>query len=168
MFESPESFDALLRPHPGGPASSLAAVAASPLPSPADRQRLIQAYRQDPGTFKRYAATFDTATNGLMVGRWLLSLHVTNPPPDSTSLQFPKQMRVDAWGRPLCILPLANSSLAVISGGPSHIPCNALPITTAQLQDASREIFEGPNGIVVTITRPKPPGASRPTTPAHN
>ena len=163
-----ESFTGRLPGRPGDPGYDLAMLAVTSMSSPADKQRLIQAYRQDPEKFKRYAAMGNTAANGELIGGWLLSHHVVNPPPDSTSLEIPKHLKFDAWARPLCILPLANSSLAVISGGPSHIPCNALPLTAAQLEDASREIFEGPNGIVVTITRPKPPGASRPTTPAHN
>lgn len=165
LFESPTGS---IPRRPGDPGFDLVMLVETSSSSPTDKRRLIQAYRQDPEKFKRDAAMGNTAINGILIGGWLLSRRVTSPPPDSTSLQLPSHMKFDAWGRPLCILTLSGSGVAVISGGPSHIPCNSLPVTAAQLEDSSRRVFEGPNGTVVTITRPKPPAASTPTTPAHN
>src|ERR1700683_4322706 len=138
LFESPTG---LLPSRPGDPGSDLATLAIASISSPADKERLIRAYRHDPEKFKRYAAMGHTATNGFLIGGWLLSRRITSPPPDSTSLQLPSHMKVDAWGRPLCILTLRGSGLAVISGGPGPIPPHPPPARPAPPHTFSPAVF---------------------------
>jgi len=48
--------------------------------------------------------------------------------------------------------------LAVLSGGPSRLSCDALPLTPEQIAKSSRSLYAGPSDVVVVVAlRPRQP-----------
>ena len=121
-------------------------------------QGLIDAYQKDPQKFKRYADMFDTAMNATKVGDVVLRQRRSHPPRTSEPLQMEADVKVDAWGSPFCIIPLGEK-VAVVSGGPSRLSCDALPVTPEQIGKSNRNVYAGPSDVVVVIaTRSQQPG----------
>ena len=121
-------------------------------PRPADSKGvgLIEAYQKDPQRFKRYAEMFDTATNAKLVGDFLLLQAGLHPPRTSESLLMDTKLKVDAWGYPFCIIPVGER-VAVVSGGPSHLSCDALPLNAQQIANSNRSVYAGTSEVVVVI-----------------
>jgi hypothetical protein len=111
---------------------------------------LIEAYQKDPQRFKRYAEMLDTATNAKQVGDFLLRQDALHPPRTSDSLPMDTKLKVDAWGNPFCIIPVGKR-VAVVSGGPSHLSCDALPLSAQQIAASSRSLYAGPGDLVVLV-----------------
>jgi len=136
QLEGKTGLDALLAPAPGG----------------GKGEGLIKAYQENPQKFKRYAEMLDTAMNAKKVGET-----ASRPPRTSESLAMEANLRVDAWGSPFCIIPVG-ARVAVVSGGPARLSCDALPLTAAQIAGSHRNIYAGPSGIVVVIAAPQDAG----------
>jgi hypothetical protein len=113
---------------------------------------LIAAYQRDPQKFKRYSEMFDTAMNAKQVGDMVLKQDISHLPATSESLQMEPKLKVDAWGNPFCIIPTAER-IAIVSGGPSHVSCNNLPVTKEQVAQSSRSLYAGASDVVVVIAR---------------
>jgi hypothetical protein len=111
---------------------------------------LIEAYQKDPQKFKRYAEMLDTATNAKQVGDVLLRQATLNPPRTSESLLMDTKLKVDAWGNPFCIISLGQR-VAIVSGGPSHLSCDALPLSAQQIAVSNRSLYTGPSDVVIVI-----------------
>jgi len=116
-------------------------------------QGLIEAYQKDPQKFKRYAQMLDTATNARQVGDAILRENGALSVRTSESLAIEVNYRVDAWGKPFCIIPVGER-VAVVSGGPSRLSCDALPLTPEQIAKSNRTMYAGPSDVVVVITAP--------------
>ena len=52
---------------------------------------------------------------------------------------------------PFCIIPLLDKRLAVVSGGPSHLSCDALPLNAEQIGRSNKSMYAGPFDVVVVI-----------------
>jgi hypothetical protein len=113
---------------------------------------LIAAYQRDPQKFKRYADMFDTAMNGKKVSDVVLKQDISQLPATSECLQMEPKVKVDAWGSPLCIIPVGEK-VAVISGGPSHLSCDNLPMSKEQIAKSNRNLYAGANDVVVVIAQ---------------
>lgn len=144
-LEGKTGLDALLAPTPGGGGG----------------EGLIKAYQENPQRFKRYAEMLDTAMNAKEVGEMLLQQTASRPPRTSESLAMEANLRVDAWGNPFCIIPVG-ARIAVVSGGPTRLSCDALPLTAAQIAGSHKNIYAGPSGIVVVIAAPQDAGHTLP------
>lgn len=120
-------------------------------------QGLIEAYQKDPQKFKRYADMLDTAMNAKQVGDVVLRQGGSHLPRTSEPLQMEANLKVDAWGSPFCIIPI-DEKVAVVSGGPSRLSCDALPLTPEQIAKSKRNLYAGPSDVVVVIAlRPQQP-----------
>jgi hypothetical protein len=118
---------------------------------------LIDAYKKDPEKFKRYAEMLDSATNAKKVGVALLRENNAHPPKTSDLLLIDEKVKLDAWGSPFCIIPV-KGKVAIVSGGPSHLACDALPITPKQIAISSRTLYAAPlDVVVVTVSQPSAP-----------
>jgi len=113
-------------------------------------QGLIEAYQKDPQKFKRYADMLDTAMNAKQVGEAVLRQDGSHRPRTSESLTMDVKLKVDAWGSPFCIIPVGER-VAVVSGGPSRLSCDALPLTAEQIGKSNRNLYAGPSDVVVVI-----------------
>ena len=122
----------------------------APVPADGKGQGLIAAYQKDPQKFKRYADMLDTAMNAKQVGDVLLQDGQSHPPRTSEHLPMEAKLKVDAWGSPFCIIPVGQK-LAVISGGPSRLSCDALPWTREQIANSDKNMYAGPFDVVVVI-----------------
>lgn len=111
---------------------------------------LIEAYQKKPQRFKRYAEMFDTATNAKQVGDVLLRQAALHPPLTSESLLMNAKLKVDAWGNPFCIIAVGER-VAIVSGGPSQLSCDALPLSAQQIAASNRAVYAGPSDVVVVI-----------------
>jgi hypothetical protein len=60
------------------------------------------------------------------------------------------KLKVDAWGNPFCINAVGER-VAVVSGGPSHLSCDALPLSAQQIAASNRSLYAGPSDVVVVI-----------------
>ena len=129
--------------------SGLEALFAS-APSGNKGQGLIEAYQKDPQKFKRYAEMLDTAMNAKHVGDVLLQDGQSHPPRTSEHLPMEAKLKVDAWGSPFCII-VVGQKLAVVSGGPSRLSCDALPLTREQIANSHKNMYAGPSDVVVVI-----------------
>ena len=107
-------------------------------------QGLIEAYQKNPQKFKRYADLLDKAMNAKQVGYVVLRQAGSHPPRISEPLQMDANLKVDAWGSPFCIIPVGES-VAVVSGGPSRLSCDALPLTSEQIAKSNRNMYAGPS-----------------------
>lgn len=115
-------------------------------------QGLIDAYQKDPQKFRRYADMLDTAMSAKQVGDAVLRQDVSHRPRTSEPLTMDAKQKVDAWGSPFCIIPVGKG-VAVVSGGPSHLACDSLPLTAEQIAKSNRNLYAGPSDIVVVIAR---------------
>ena len=122
-------------------------------PSDNKGRGLIEAYQKDPQKFKRYAQMLDTATNAKQVGDAILREHVAHSARTSESLAIEANHKIDAWGQPFCIIPVGER-VAVVSGGPSRLSCDALPLTPEQIAKSNRTMYAGPSDVVVVIAAP--------------
>jgi hypothetical protein len=95
----------------------------------------------------------DTAANAKQVGEAILRENAKDSAQPSESFTIEDKLKVDAWGNPFCIIPVGQR-VAVVSGGPSHLPCNALPLTPEQIAKSNRMIYAGPSDVVVVIAVP--------------
>jgi hypothetical protein len=129
--------------------TSLDALFAS-VPADGKGQGLIAAYQKDPQKFKRYADMLDTAMNAKQVGDILLQDGRSHPPRTSEHLPMEAKLKVDAWGSPFCII-VVGQKLAVVSGGPSRLSCDALPLTREQIANSHKNMYAGPSDVVVVI-----------------
>jgi hypothetical protein len=158
IFSAPQlKAEAVPTAQPEGKSGLDALFASAP---PANKgQGLIEAYQKDPEKFKRYAAMLDTAMNAKQVGDVVSRQDSSHLPRTSEALTMAENVKVDAWGNPFCIVP-AGEKLAIVSGGPSRISCDALPLTAEQITKSSRNIYAGPSDVVVLIAmrvrRPRP------------
>jgi hypothetical protein len=132
--EGKSGLDALLAPPPAG----------------SNAVGLIEAYQKDPQRFKRYAEMLDTAMNAKQVGDLLLRQAASRLPPTSESLVMDPKLKVDAWGNPFCIIPVGER-VAVVSGGPSRLSCDALPLNAQQIAGSNRSLYAGPSDVVVVV-----------------
>lgn len=140
-------------------------------PQDVNSEGLIEEYRKNPQKFKRYALMLDTAMNAKQVG-YVLSRRAATPlPRTSESLAMDSNLKVDAWGRPFCIID-ASGKVAVVSGGPSKLSCDALQLTPQQIISSAKDVYAGPSDVVVVIAKPEDssnPGRTRETpTPISN
>lgn len=115
-----------------------------------DHEGLIAAYQKNPREFARYARMYDTAMNAKKVAQVVVQFPESKLPPDSSLLSMDSNERVDAWGSPFCLIS-TKGKLAVVSGGPAKIRCDALPLTPEQIGDSTRTIFSAPSDVVVVI-----------------
>lgn len=122
----------------------------APLPANSKSVGLIEAYQKDPQRFQRYAEMLDTAMNAKQVGDVLLRQAPSHSPRTSEPLLMDAKLKVDAWGNPFCIIPVGER-VAVVSGGPSHLSCDALPLNAQQIAVSSRNLYAGPSDVVVVI-----------------
>jgi hypothetical protein len=137
--------------------SGLDALLASP-PAGNKSRGLIEAYQKDPKRFKRYAEMLDTAMNAKQVGDVLISQATTSRPSrTSESLLMDAKLKVDAWGNLFCIIPVGER-VAVVSGGPSHLSCDALPLTAQEIANSNRSLYAEPSDVVVVIVTRQPGG----------
>jgi hypothetical protein len=113
-------------------------------------QGLIEAYQKDPQKFKRYADMLDTAMNAKQVGDVVLRQGGSHLPRTSEPIQMEAHLKVDAWGSSFCIIPIGEK-VAVVSGGPSRLSCDALPLTPEQIAKSNRNLYAGPSDVVVVI-----------------
>lgn len=125
----------------------------APVSSDSKRQGLVDACRKQPQRFKRYAQMLDTATNAKQVGDTILHENAAHSARTSESITIKANLKVDAWRSPFCIIPVA-ARVAVVSGGPSHLSCDALPLTPEQIAKSNRTIYAGPSDVVVVIASP--------------
>lgn len=132
--------------------SDLNALSAS-VPTGNKGQGLIEEYRKDPQKFKRYAEMLDTAMNAKQVGDAELRQDVSHSLRTSEPLAMDAKLKVDAWGNPFCIIP-AGERVAIVSGGPSRLACDALPLTAEQIAKSNRSLYAGPSDVVVFIAMP--------------
>jgi hypothetical protein len=114
---------------------------------------LIAAYQKDPQKFRRYAEMLDTAMNAKQVGDVVLKQDISRLPVTSESLPMATKLKVDAWGNPFCIIPL-RGKVAVVSGGPSHLSCNKLPVSRDQIANSERNLYAAGDDVVVVIAQP--------------
>ncbi len=56
------------------------------------------------------------------------------------------KLKVDAWGNPFCIIPVSER-VAIVSGGPSHLSFDALPLNAQQITVSSRSLYAGPSDV---------------------
>lgn len=122
-------------------------------PSANKGQGLMEAYQKDPQKFKRYAQMLDTATNAKQVGDAILRENVAHSARTSESLAIEANPKIDAWGQPFCIIP-GGERVAVVSGGPSRLSCDALPLAPEQIAKSNRTMYAGPSDVVVVIAVP--------------
>lgn len=113
---------------------------------------LIAAYQKDPQKFKRYAEMLDTAMNAKQVGDVVLKRNISQLPATSETLQMEPHLKVDAWGSPFCIIPFGEK-VAIVSGGPSHLPCDNLPMSKEQIAKSNKNLYAGANDVVVVIAQ---------------
>jgi hypothetical protein len=118
---------------------------------------LIEEYQKDPKKFKRYAEMLDTAMNAQQVGEVLLGQEASHPPQTSASLPMDTKLKIDAWGNPFCIIPVGER-IAVVSGGPSRLSCDALPLNAHQIANSNKSLYAGPSDVVVVIVAHHPVG----------
>lgn len=109
-------------------------------------QGLIAAYRKDPQKFQGYADMFDTAMNAKQVGGLVLRQGGSHPPRTSEPLQMDAKLKVDAWGNPFCIIPIA-ATVAVVNSSATY---------TAQGSQNSPSIL-GSSAISMWHESPSPP-----------
>src|SRR5262249_4020229 len=124
--------------------------------SPADSRHpgLIDAYKKDPEKFQRYAEMLDTAMNAKKVGDVLVREGNEHLPRTSDLLVMDEKVKLDAWGSPFCIISV-KGKVAIVSGGPSHVACDALPLTPKQIAVSSRTLYAAPlDVVVVTVGQP--------------
>jgi hypothetical protein len=136
--------------------SGLDALLAAP-PAGNKGKGLIEAYQKDSKKFKRYAEMLDTAMNAQQVGEVLLGQEASNPPQTSASLPMDAKLKIDAWGNPFCIIPVGER-IAVVSGGPSRLSCDALPLNAHQIANSNNSLYAGPSDVVVVIVVHQPVG----------
>ena len=74
----------------------------------------------------------------------------SHPPRTSEALPMEANFKVDAWGDPSCVIPVGKK-VAVVSGGPSRLSCNALPLTPKQIAKSNRNLYAGPSDVVVLL-----------------
>jgi hypothetical protein len=129
--------------------SGLNALLAPP-PTGSKGVGLIQAYKKDPQKFKRYAEMLDTEMSAKQVGDVLLGQATSRLPRTSESLLMETKLKVDAWGNPFCIIALGEK-VAIVSGGPSHLSCDALPLSAQQIAVSTKALYAGPSDVVVLI-----------------
>jgi hypothetical protein len=122
-------------------------------PSDIQGQGLIEAYQKDPQKFRRYAQMLDTAVNAKQVIDAIIRGNLVHSVLTSESLAIDANHKVDAWGKPFCIIPIGKR-FAVVSGGPSRLSCDALPLTPEQIGNSNRTMFAGPSDVVVVIAVP--------------
>jgi hypothetical protein len=134
----------------------------APPPTNNKDKGLIAAYQKDPKKFKHYADMLDTAMNAKQVGDVLLAQQALHLPQTSESLLIDPKVKTDAWGNPFCIISIGER-VAIVSGGPSHLSCNSLPLNAQQIANSNRSIYAGPSDVVVVIMTHQPV-ASRKTT----
>ena len=134
----------------------------APVPGANRGQGLIKEYQENPQRFKQYADMFDTAMTAKQVGQTLLDQPIRPLPRTSDSLPIAFTPRVDAWGRAFCIIPVGER-LAVVSGGPTHLSCDSLPLTAADIAKSQRAMYSGPSNIIVVVLAK--PVASQPVVP---
>ena len=139
---------------PRGPTASSNEPDSVPAPGSSASQGLIDAYRKNPKLYKRYAQMLDTALNARRVGEAALSLASSKIPRSSSQLAMDSHAKLDSWGSPFCIIPLVGK-IAVVSGGPSKAPCNALPLSVEQLDRSERTVLAGPSESVIVILSKK-------------
>ena len=132
--------------------SGLDALFASP-PTSNKGEGLIAAYQKDPQKFKRYAEMLDTAMNAKQVGDVALKQNISQLPAISETLQIEAKLKVDAWGSPFCIIPFGEK-VAIVSGGPSHLSCDNLPMSKEQIAESNRNLYAAANDVVVVIAQP--------------
>ncbi|HMK22713.1 MAG TPA: hypothetical protein VK466_10290 [Terriglobales bacterium] len=113
-------------------------------------QGLIDAYRRDPEKFKHYAEMLDTSLNAKQVAEAALRRNESRTPRTSEGLPLNAKTKVDAWGNPFCVMPVAGK-IAIVSGGPSHLACDALPVTPEQIAKSNRTLYAGPSDVIVLI-----------------
>jgi hypothetical protein len=119
-------------------------------PNPSASEGLIDDYERNPQEYERYAQMLDTALNAMHVGKVALNLASSRIPSSSSQLPLDSKAKVDSWGSPFCLVPLVGR-LAVVSGGPTKTPCNALPLSIEQLNRSERTVFAGPSESVIVI-----------------
>jgi|SRR5581483_9015455 len=93
-----------------------------------------------------------TAMNAKQVGDVLLKQDISHLPATSESLPMEPKLKMDTWGKPFCIISVG-ARTAIISGGPSHLTCDHLPVTSDQVTKSSRSIYAAANDTVVFIAR---------------
>lgn len=121
-------------------------------PTSTKGEGLIAAYQKDPQKFKRFADMLDTAMNAKQVGDVVLKQNISQLPVTSESLQMEPKLKVDAWGSPFCIIPVGEK-VAIVSGGPSHLSCDNLPMSKEQIAKCNRNLYAGANDVVVVIAQ---------------
>jgi len=116
-------------------------------------KELLAAYRRNPEKYKKYASLADTVLNASRVGDELLKI----PPPTQLPTRSDElgslrpDLRLDAWGRPFCLISTDNL-IAVVSTGPeAHGPisCQKLNIKEKEIRKSERRIFQTAAGEVV-------------------
>src|SRR5204862_6600043 len=71
----------------------------------------------------------------------------------SDLLAMDEEGKFDAWGKPFCIIPL-KAKVAIVSGGPSRLACDKLPLTAEQIATSTRALYAAPlDVVVVTVTQ---------------
>ena len=127
----------------------------APPPASNKDKGLIAAYQKDPKKFKHYADMLDTAMNAKQVGDVLLAQQAPHLPQTSESLLMDPKVKTDAWGNPYCIIAIGER-VAVVSGGPSHLSCDALPLNAQHIANSNRSIYAAPSDVVVVIVTHQP------------
>jgi hypothetical protein len=90
--------------------------------------------------------------NAKQVSDVVLKQNISQLPATSDSLQMEPKVKVDAWGSSFCIIP-AGEKVAIVSGGPSHLPCDNLPVSKDQIANFKRNLYAGANDVVVVIAQ---------------
>ena len=114
---------------------------------------LIEAYKKDPQKFKHYAEMLDTAITAKKIGNVLVQQSNAYLPRTSDLLVIEDELKLDAWGKPFCLIRV-HEKVAILSGGPSRLACDALPLTNEQIAKSDRRLYAGPSDVVmVTVAK---------------
>jgi hypothetical protein len=136
--------------------SAASVLIVSSLPASAGAQALTPEQRK---SLQQIKALVQTGVSAMDLGEWLRVQEWSYPlPRTSQSLTMEVNQKVDAWGNPFCIIPIGES-VAVVSGGPSHFSCDALPLTTKQIVESKTEGFflTASKLVVCVVPRARPP-----------
>ena len=100
---------------------------------------------------KRIRDVNQTAEKAEQIGELLRHQDASsNLPRTSDGLTMEANQKVDAWGSVFCIIPIAER-VAIVSGGPSHLSCDALPWTAGQIAKSEQGLHFGPADVVMFI-----------------
>lgn len=110
-------------------------------------------------SLQQFKALIQTGMSSTEVGEWIRLQDWSYPlPPNSQSLAMDAHQKIDAWGKPFCIIEIGER-VAVVSGGPSRFSCDALPLSTKQIVESKSDgyFITAAKLVVNVVLRTRPP-----------